>query len=127
MKKHFIFILGLFIAGTTMVNAQNGPRRTAEERTKRVVDTLTTVLKIDKAHADQVDSVFLSYYKDADKLRESMQAGGSFDREAFMKLTSDRDEKLKKILNEADFKKFKEEIEPALRPQRRQGGGGGNR
>jgi len=110
-----------------MVNAQNGPRRTAEERTKRVVDTLTTVLKIDKAHADQVDSVFLSYYKDADKLRESMQGSGSFDREAFMKLTSDRDEKLKKILNEADFKKFKEEIEPALRPQRRQGGGGGNR
>ena len=59
MKKHFIFILGLLIAGTTLVNAQNGPRRTAEERTKRVVDTLTTVLKIDKAHADQVDSVFL--------------------------------------------------------------------
>jgi hypothetical protein len=40
-----------------------------------------------------------------------------------MKLTNDRDEKLKKILNEADFKKFKEEIEPAMRPQRRQGGG----
>jgi len=46
-----------------------------------------------------------------------------FDRDAFMKLTSDRDEKLKKVLTEADFKKFKEEIEPAMRPQRRQGGG----
>ena len=123
MKKQFIFILGLLLAGTTLVNAQNGPRRTAEERTKRVVDTLTTVLKLDKTHADQVDTVFLSYYKDADKLRESMQSGGSFDRDAFMKLTSDRDEKLKKILSETDFKKFKEEIEPALRPQRRQGGG----
>ncbi len=121
MKKQFIFMLGLLLAGTTLVNAQNGPRRTAEERTKRVVDTLTTVLKLDKAHGDQVDTVFLAYYKDADKLRESMQSGGSFDREAFMKLTNDRDEKLKKILNEADFKKFKEEIEPALRPQRRQG------
>jgi len=121
MKKYFIFILGLLLAGTTMVYAQNGPRRTAEERTKRVVDTLTTVLKLDKTHADQVDAVFLTFYKDADKLRESMQAGGGFDREAFMKLTTDRDEKLKKILSEADFKKFKEEIEPALRPQRRQG------
>jgi len=123
MKKHFIFILGLLLAGTTLVNAQNGPRRTAEERTKRVVDTLTTVLKHDKAHADQVDTVFLAYNKEADKLRESMQASGNFDRDAFMKLTSERDEKLKKILSEADFKKFKEEIEPALRPQRRQGGG----
>ena len=123
MRKQLIFILGLLLAGTTLVNAQNGPRRSVEERTKRVVDTLTTVLKLDKAHAGQVDTVFLSYYKDADKLRESMQASGNFDREAFMKLTSDRDEKLKKILSEAEFKKFKEEIEPALRPQRRQGGG----
>ncbi len=126
MKKHFIFILVLLFAGATIVNAQNNPRRTPEERTKRVVDTLTTVLKLDKVHSDQVDTVFLAYYKDADKLRESMQ-GGSFDRDAFMKLTNDRDEKLKKVLNEADFKKFKEEIEPALRPRRTGGGGGGNR
>ena len=124
MKKHFIFILALLFAGATIVNAQNNPRRTPEERTKRVVDTLTTVLKLDKVHADQVDTVFLAYYKDADKLRETMQ-GGNFDRDAFMKLTNDRDEKLKKVLNEADFKKFKEEIEPALRPRRM--GGGGNR
>ena len=122
MRKHFIFIFAVLLAGATVATAQNGPRRTPEERTKRVVDTLTTVLKLDKTHADQVDSVFLNYYKDADKMRESMQ-GGNFDRDAFMKLTSDRDEKLKKVLTEADFKKFKEEIEPALRPQRRQGGG----
>jgi len=90
MRKHFIFIFAVLLAGATVANAQNGPRRTPEERTKRVVDTLTTVLKLDKTHADQVDSVFLNYYKDADKMRESMQ-GGNFDRDAFMKLTSDRD------------------------------------
>ena len=120
MRKHFIFIFAILLAGATVANAQNGPRRTPEERTKRVVDTLTTVFKLDKAHADQVDSVFLNYYKDADKMREAMQ--GNFDRDAFMKLTSDRDEKLKKVLSEADFKKFKEEIEPAMRPQRRMNG-----
>ena len=122
MKKHFLFILVILLAGTTIANAQNMPRRSPEERTKRVVDTLVTVLKLDKVHADQADSVFLNYYKEADKMRESMQ-GGNFDRDAFMKLTSDRDEKLKKVLSEAEFKKFKEEIEPAMRPQRRQGGG----
>jgi len=123
MKKQFIFILVLLLAGASIVNAQNSPRRSPEERTKRVVDTLTTVFKLDKTHADQVDSVFLGYFKETDKMREAAQAGGNFDRDAFMKLTNDRDEKLKKILNEADFKKFKEEIEPAMRPQRRQGGG----
>jgi periplasmic protein CpxP/Spy len=122
MKKHFLFILVILLAGTTIANAQNMPRRSPEERTKRVVDTLVTVFKLDKAHADQADSVFLNYYKEVDKMRESMQ-GGNFDRDAFMKLASDRDEKLKKVLSEAEFKKFKEEIEPAMRPQRRQGGG----
>ena len=121
MRKQFILVVAILLAGMTIANAQNGQRRTPEERTKRVVDTLTTVLKLDKTHADQVDSVFLNYYKDADKMREAMQ--GNFDRDAFMKLTSDRDEKLKKVMSEADFKKFKEEIEPAMRPQRRMGGG----
>ena len=123
MKKQFIFILVILLAGASIANAQNNPKRSPEERTKRVVDTLTTVLKLDKTHADQVDSVFLGYFKETDKMREAAQAGGNFDRDAFMKLTNDRDEKLKKIMTEADFKKFKEEIEPAMRPQRRQGGG----
>jgi hypothetical protein len=37
------------------------------------------------------------------------------------KLSADRDEKLRKVLTEDQFKKFKDEIEPALRPRRRQG------
>ena len=126
MKKHFIFILVLLIGGAGIASAQgNRPMRSPEEATKRVVDTLTTVFKLDKSHADQVDSVFLNYYKDASKMREAAQASGNFDRDAFMKLTSDRDEKLKKVLTDDQYKKFKDEIEPAMRPQRRSGGGGG--
>ena len=126
MKKHFIFILVLLIGGAGIASAQgNRPMRSPEEATKRVVDTLTTVFKLDKSHADQVDSVFLNYYKDASKMREAAQASGNFDRDAFMKLTSDRDEKLKKVLTDDQYKKFKDEIEPAMRPQRRGGGGGG--
>jgi len=126
MKKHFIFILVLLIGGAGIASAQgNRPMRSPEEATKRVVDTLTTVFKLDKSHADQVDSVFLNYYKDATKMREAAQASGNFDRDAFMKLTSDRDEKLKKVLTDDQFKKSKDEIEPAMRPQRRSGGGGG--
>jgi len=126
MKKHFIFILVLLIGGASIANAQGGrPMRSPEEATKRVVDTLTTVFKLDKSHADQVDSVFLNYYKDAAKMREAAQASGNFDRDALMKLSADRDEKLKKVLTDDQFKKFKDEIEPAMRPQRRGGGGGG--
>jgi hypothetical protein len=44
-------------------------------------------------------------------------------RERMQKLAGDRDEKLKKIYSEDQFKKWKDEIEPSVR----QRGGGGNR
>ena len=60
-----------------------------------------------------------------------MRASGSFDRDAMMakrkELSDARDEKLKKIFTADQFKKFKEEVEATLRPQRQGGGGGGNR
>ena len=46
-------------------------------------------------------------------------------REKSQKMMADRDEKLKKIFNEDQYKKWKDEIEPSMRPQR-QGGGGNN-
>src|ERR1700674_5531573 len=104
MKKQIFFILLFVAGGVVAANAQgNFPRKTVEERTKRVVDTLTTVLKLDKVHHDQADSVFTGFYKDADKLRESMRQSGTFDREAFEKLMADRDEKLKKVLTDEQF------------------------
>jgi len=117
-------LLAMFmLAGTLMANAQGGtgaPRRTVEERTKRVVDTCTTVLKLDNNQATQAQAAFTDYYKESDKLRESMQAGSPPDRSVFQKLMSDRDEKLKKIFTDDQFKKFKEEIEPAMRQRRPQ-------
>ena len=113
------------LAAVVIVNAQGGQRRTPEERTKRVVDTITTVLKLDQAQQTSAQTAFMDYYKESDKLREAMQAGTPPDRAQFEKLTTDRDEKLKKFLSADQFKKFKDELEPALRP-RRQGGGGNN-
>jgi hypothetical protein len=117
-----LMAIALF-AGVVMANAQGGggQRRTPEERTKRVVDTLNTVFKLETAVSTQVQTAFMDYYKEQDKLRESMMSGGGqFDREAFQKLSTDRDEKLKKILSADQFKKYKDEIEPAMMPRRRQ-------
>ncbi len=54
------------------------------------------------------------------KIREGLPAGEGPDRAVFEKLRTDRDENLKKIFTEEQFKKFKDEIEPGLRQ-------GGNR
>ena len=134
MKIKIGFLAILMLAGTMATFAQGGmgggmQQRTPEERSKRVVDTLTTVFKLDATAAGSVQTAFMDYYKASDKMRQDMQAGGGApDRSAFEKLTTDRDEKLKKVMSADQFKKFKDEIEPAMRPRRGgQGGGGGPR
>lgn len=120
-----ILLLGaLLLAGSAMAQAQQGQgfqRRTVEERVKRVVDTLTSVFKIEKNIQDQAGTVFTDYYKASDKLREGLAEGERPDRAQMDKLIAERDEKLKKVLTEDQFKKYKDEIEPALRQRRRQG------
>ncbi|HEU4576072.1 MAG TPA: hypothetical protein VFS36_13800 [Chitinophagaceae bacterium] len=127
MKRKLILVAAIFLAGTLFVNAQGGfPRRTVEERVKMVMDKMSP-LNLDKDKLTQTDSVFTQYYKDMDAKRQEMMNSGSMDRdkmrETMMKMSADRDDKLKKIFTEDQFKKWKDEIEPSLRPQR--GGGGG--
>ena len=129
MKTKFGFLMMLMIVCTIAVKAQGGggfQMPTPEERTKTTMEKLAD-LKLDKDQTAKTDSVFSNFYKAQNKMMEDMRAaGGQPDREKMRadreKMTADRDEKLKKIWNADQFKKFKDEIEPALRPQR-----GGNR
>jgi hypothetical protein len=132
MKKA-ILILTIAITAVLAVQAQGGgggfQRRTPEERLKMVKEKLAD-LKLDKDQTANSDSTFLDYFKAQDKIFEEMRAGGGAPdrdaiREKMQKLAGERDEKLKKIFTEDQFKKWKDEIEPTTRPQR--GGGGGNR
>jgi periplasmic protein CpxP/Spy len=123
-SKLLALVLSLFVFAIA-ANAQGQPqRRTVEERVK-AVDEKFADFKLDKDKTAQVDTIFTHYYKATDKLREEMMAaGGQPDfqqmREKMQPLVTDRDDKLKKVLTEDQFKKWKDEIEPALRPQRRQ-------
>jgi|GEM_PF-2940024 len=94
-------------------------RRTIEERTKRVVDTITTLLKLDLTQQTHAQTTFIEYYRESDKLREAVQAGTLPEKAQFEKLTTDRDEKLKKFLNAEQLRKFKEEIEPVISNRKR--------
>jgi protein CpxP len=131
MKKAILFI-ALVLTGALAVQAQGGgmQRRTPEERLKMTKEKLVD-LKLDQGQTGKSDSVFLDFYKAQDKMFEEMRAGGGQpDREAmrekFQKLAGERDEKLKGIFSADQFKKWKDEIEPSLRPQRGNRGGGGN-
>jgi periplasmic protein CpxP/Spy len=125
MLKKIILFLVAALTGMITVQAQGQggyQRRTVEERVKIVMDKLAD-FKLDKDKAAQTDSTFSSFYRSQDKMREEMMSGGGQPdrdamREKFMKLAGERDEKLKKIFTDEQFKKWKSDIEPSLRPQR---------
>lgn len=123
MKQTIGLLFICLIAGSFAAQAQQGnrggQRRTVEERVKATLDKLTPALKLDNAQVTQTESAYTTYYKDMEKLREGMQPGTRPDMTAFRKLNTEREEKLKKIFTEEQFKKFKDEVEPSMRPQRR--------
>jgi protein CpxP len=124
MKKQIVLSILAFLLTIGCVPAQDqrGPRFTVEERVKAVDEKLAE-FKLDKDKQSKTDSVFTSYYTTMQREREAMMSGGGTpDREAMrskmLKLNIDRDEQLKQIFTDDQFKKWKDDIEPALRPQR---------
>jgi len=130
MKKILLFS-ALALLSFSAVNAQGGgggmQRMTVPERVKLVMDKLAD-FKLDKDKTALTDSAFTEYYRGGQKMREEAMAGGGQPdrdamREKMKKLADERDEKLKKIFTDEQYKKWKDEIEPTTRPQRPPGGG----
>jgi protein CpxP len=133
MKKKIFLFAALALLTFFAVNAQQGGgggmRMSIPDRVKSVMDKLTD-FKLDKDKTALTDSAFTNYYTAAQKIRQdAMAGGGQPDRDAMrdkmQKLSAERDDKLKKIFTDDQYKKWKDEIEPTTRPQR-QGGGGNN-
>ncbi|MEO6915996.1 MAG: hypothetical protein ABI151_10385, partial [Chitinophagaceae bacterium] len=80
------FLAILMLAGTISTFAQGGGmQKTPEERSKRGVDTLVSLFKLDAAATTAVTAAFVDYNKATDKMRADMQAGGGqMDRQAMM-------------------------------------------
>ena len=125
MKKQIAVSIIAFFVSITFVMAQGpggGQRMSVEDRVKAVNEKIAD-FKLDNDKLSKTDSVFTTYYTAMQKQRdEMMAAGGTPDRDAMrtkmMKLSSDRDEQLKTIFTDDQFKKWKNDIEPAMRPQR---------
>ena len=118
---------GLF--SIAAVNAQGGGQRmTPEERTKATMEKLGP-LNLEADAKTKTEAVIAEYNTSTQKAMEEMRASGNMDRDAMMakrKVLADaRDVKLKAIFTPEQMKKWTDEIEPSLRPQR--GGGGGQR
>ena len=128
MKKQFILIVLAALFSISIVNAQGGggQRKTPEERTKEAMEKLAP-LNLDTDAKAKTETTIAEFYNAQQKAMEEMRASGTMDREAMMakrkELAEARDTKLKAIFTADQMKKWKDEIEPALRPQRGNGAG----
>ena len=124
MKKQFLVMMAFMFMAFNAANAQGGgmQRQTPEERTKTTMEKLAP-LQLSEEQTTKTTAVFLDSYNTQQKAMEEMRASGSFDREAFQAKRKEwndaRDVKLKEIFTADQFKKFKDEIEPSMAPQRR--------
>ena len=122
MKTKTSVLIAFLFAATISTYAQQGmQRRTVEERVKSAMDKLTDPLKLDQTEQDKTTAVFTDYYTAQDKMREDARASGNRpDRSVIEKMINDRDDKLKGIFTDEQYKKYKDEVEATLRPQRQQ-------
>ncbi len=115
-----------------------GQRKTVAERVKMIHDKFDSTFKFEVKKQAAIDSAFAEQYREQDKMREEMmakfsdgtqpdQAARDEMRDKAKEVTILRDEKLQTLMTEAEYKKWKNELEPSLRPQRGQGAGGQGR
>lgn len=132
MKKLFFLLMVSFSVAIT-ASAQPGgggfPRRTPEERAAQIHAKLDSAFKLGPQKLAPLDTALTTLYKAQDKKREEFMSGGTRpDRETMMaemkKFNDSRDEMIKMILTADQFVTWKEKIEPSMRPQRPQSGGG---
>ncbi|MBS1919842.1 MAG: hypothetical protein JST17_06295 [Bacteroidetes bacterium] len=121
MKTKVLMLVVVMFTAIITVNAQF-QRRTVEERVKMVHSKIDSAFKFDTQKMANIDSIFANFYRSQDQVREEMRNGGGQDRQAMREkmqpLTEDRNQKLKAAMGDNDFKIWKEQIEPSMRPKR---------
>lgn len=118
MKSKALLFFAMLLMGTTATFAQM-QQRPVSERVKAVMDRLGPLALNDEQKA-KTDSIFTVYYNNQQKMMEQVRASGERpNAETMRKVTTDRDDQLKAVFTADQFKKFKNEIEESLRPQRR--------
>ncbi len=124
MKKQMLLLVTMLFMGFTTLLAQEGRQRlSSEERTKAAMEKIIP-LQLNAEATQKTEAVLKEFFEAQEKAIREIRESGTTDREAIRakrtELAAARDEKLKKIFTEEQMKKWTEEIEPSLRPQRQQ-------
>jgi len=127
-------LLSVVMGATTIAVAQGGggggfQRQTPEQRVAVIHAKLDSAFKTPAAKLASLDTALTVLFKQQDERMQALRSGGQqVDRETMMaerqKWDNAKNDIIKAVLTEEQFKIWKDSIEPTMR---RGGGGGGNR
>ncbi len=136
MKRAFLiagFLLGSIMAVRAQGGGMNGQwqQQTPEQRAGRMTDFMSK--QIDGLTSDQlgrIKAINLGFMQSADSLRTDKSANRKARRDKMKALTDGRDEKLKEVLNDKQYKQWQDDMarfrdrQRAAMDRRDNGGGG---
>ena len=123
MKKQFLLFIAATLLSISSLMAQDATRQmqTPEEKTKTAMEKMA-VLNLNADIKAKTEVIFMDFYKAQQKSMQEMRAAGNNDRDAMKEkhrqLVSERYARLKMIFTQDQLKKWINEIEPSLKPQR---------
>ncbi len=120
-KQFFLFAAATLLAISSLMAQEGRQRQTPAEKTKVAMEKMV-VLNLDADTKTKTEVIITEFYEAQQKAMKEMRASGNMDKEAMMaqrqKLANERDAKLKLIFTQEQLKKWIDEIEPSLKPQK---------
>ncbi|MFT3979372.1 MAG: hypothetical protein QM687_02810 [Ferruginibacter sp.] len=128
MKKQLVVMFAALFLTLGSVFAQGPQRMSVDERVKLAMDKVENTLKPSEGVRGNVKTILYDYYNAQQKKMEELRSASERpSREEMMKvrqqLDDERDAKLKAVLSAEQYTKWKDEVEPSLRPQPKGGEG----
>jgi hypothetical protein len=108
-SKILLSAILLLFAAFSIAQAQGDAKKmTVDEKVKKTMSQLTPQLGLDNDQQTKIQAIYTDFYTAKEKLYEGLQPGAQPDKAQKQKLMTDRDEKIKAVLNEDQYKKFKD-------------------
>jgi periplasmic protein CpxP/Spy len=108
-NKILLSAILLLFATFSFAQAQGDTKKmTVDEKVKKTMSQLTPQLTLDNDQQSKLHVIYTDFYTAKEKLYEGLQPGAQPDKAQKEKLISERDEKIKDVLNEDQYKKFKD-------------------
>jgi len=124
MKK-VLFSMLFLLAGMQFGMAQERHKfKPVEEKTKDVMLQMQS-LKLNDSATAKVSAIFTTFYESQQQIMRNYRNAENPDREAALtamkKIGEDRDDSLKKILTDEQYKKYLSDIQPQITVNRQRG------